>query len=623
MKFLNRGLLALSLMCSTQLFALEIKKVEPQFWWSGMQEEELQIMLYGDDLAGALVSLSNDEVRIKEVVQLENPNYLLVYLDLKNAKPSSFDLILKQGRKTRKVPYELRQRPERDRAYQGFDASDVLYLMMPDRFANGDTRNDIVKGMKEQTLDRSNQFARHGGDFKGIENHLDYIDDLGVTAIWLNPILENDMPEGSYHGYAATDFYNVDPRFGSNEEFVQLVEKAHDKDLKIVMDMIFNHCGSEHFFYKDMPSSDWFNNPEADLMTSFRTVPQYDPYTSDKDFDKAINGWFVSVMPDFNQRNPHVAKYLIQNSIWWIEYTGIDGIRQDTYPYADFDMMADWCKAVEREYPDFNIVGETWLNNNVGISFWQKNSPIARQVGLNSELKTVMDFPLYDITTSAFDQETGDWGGGMMRIHDYLSQDLVYADPMNLLIFLDNHDLSRFITNEEQQSNFQRYKQAFAFLMTARGIPQIYYGTEIATIGDKSQGDGYVRQGFPGGWPEDKRSAFTAEGRTEIEQRAFDYTKKLLNWRKDKDAIAKGGFRHFVPVKGVYVYERKHEDKSVVVIINGSSTNNPVQLDHYRQVIPAQETTEVISGKRIDLAKESIEIEANDVLIFEFNNGDN
>ena len=615
MNRINYVVLSMLIMLSPSLFAFEIKKVEPTFWWSGMKNSALQIMIYGEDIAGSSVTVSSPNVQIKEIVSLESPNYLLVYVDVADAAPSSFEFTLSKGRKTRTIPYELKARQQREKAYQGFDASDVLYLMMPDRFANGDEGNDVIEGMRENKVDRSNSFARHGGDFKGIADRLDYLDDLGVTAIWLNPILENDMTEGSYHGYAATDFYAVDKRFGSNEEFVQLVEAAHEKDLKIVMDMIFNHCGSEHFFLKDMPSKDWFNNPDGSLMTTFRTVPQFDPYTAQVDLDKAIDGWFVSVMPDLNQRNRHVAKYLIQNSIWWIEYAGIDGIRQDTYPYADFDMMADWCKAVDAEYPHFNIVGETWLSSNVGVSFWQKDSPITHP--RNTELKTVMDFPLYGITDTAFDEETSDWHGGMMRIHDYLSQDAVYADPMHLLTFLDNHDTSRFYRTAEQRKDFNRFKQAFAFLLTTRGIPQMYYGTEIGMAGDKEKGDGFVREDFPGGWPNDSVDAFTPAGRTDEQNRIFDYTRKMLNWRKDNAAIAKGKLTHFTPVDGVYVYERRYNDEAVVVIINGTSEEKTIDLSYYRQVIPMRDAKDVISDTKYDLNNGSLLIPANDVLIFD------
>ena len=426
-----------------QVFAAStIKKVAPTFWWAGMKNPELQILLYGDRISSADVSLSADNITLQEVVKQENPNYLVLYLDLSKAAPQNFDIILKQGKKQTKIPYELKQRRPNASAVEGFDSSDVLYLIMPDRFANGNPSNDIIPGMLEGNVDRNEPFARHGGDLKGIENHLDYIADLGVTSIWLNPIQENDMKEGSYHGYAITDYYQVDRRFGSNEEFRKLTQEANAKGLKVVMDMIFNHCGSDNYLFKDMPSKDWFNFEGNYVQTSFKTATQMDPYASDYEKKIAIDGWFTLTMPDFNQRNRHVATYLIQSSIWWIEYAGINGIRQDTHPYADFDMMARWCKAVNEEYPKFNIVGETWLGNNALISYWQKDSRLAYPK--NSNLPTVMDFPLMEEMNKAFDEETTEWNGGLFRLYEYLSQDIVYSHPMSLLTFLDNHDTSRF-----------------------------------------------------------------------------------------------------------------------------------------------------------------------------------
>lgn len=489
---------------------LKVQKTEPAFWWSGMRNPELQILLYGTDISADNVSVSSSDIRIKEVVRLENPNYLLLYLDLSETAPQQFNILLKKNGEEAVIPYQIKDRKEGPEGAKGFDASDVLYLIMPDRFSNGNPANDRVAGMLEQGVNRKEPFARHGGDIKGIENHLDYFSELGVTAVWLNPIQENDMPEGSYHGYAITDYYNVDPRLGSNDEFRQMVAAAHRKGLKIVMDMIFNHCGSEHFFFKDKPSADWFNFQDNYTQTSYQTMPQMDVHRSDYDKTKSVDGWFTESMPDLNQRNRHVATYLIQNSIWWIEYAGIDGIRQDTHPYADFDMMARWCRAVKAEYLDFNIVGETWLGSNVGVSFWQKDSKVAYP--RNSYLPTVMDFPLTNLLSSVFDEETNGWDKGLARVYDYLSQDIVYADPMNLLVFLDNHDTSRFYKTKPSD-NLNRYKQALAFLLTVRGIPQIYYGTEILMAADKADGDGALRNDFPGGWQGDAVDAFTPAGR--------------------------------------------------------------------------------------------------------------
>jgi len=596
--------------------AIEIKNLDPAFWWAGMKNTELQIMMYGNNIAQCEVSINSKTSTIKDVVKLENPNYLLLYLDLSQAQPEQFQIELKRGNERKTIPYELRQRKTGSSEREGFNSSDVLYLIMPDRFANGDPSNDVIPGMLENTIDRQGQYARHGGDFKGIADNLNYIEELGVTAIWLNPVLENDMPEGSYHGYATTDYYKVDRRFGNNEEFVSLVDQIHSRGMKVVMDMIFNHSGSEHFFFKDQPSKDWYNFSDKYVQTSYRTTTQYDPYTSAYDKKLALDGWFVESMPDLNQRNPHVAKYLIQNSIWWIEYGGIDGIRQDTHPYADFDMMSEWCRQVTEEYPDFNIVGETWYSHNVAISYWQKDSKLAYPK--NSHLRTVMDFPLMEILVKAFDEETN-WAMGLTRIHEYLGLDIVYQDPQNLLVFLDNHDTSRFFETEESTENFNRYKQGLTYLLTTRGIPQIYYGTEILMAAAKPEGDGYLRRDFPGGWAADIQSAFTSAGRTDKQNRAFDFAKNILNWRKGNEVISKGTYKHFTPIStGVYVYERKYQDKSVVVFMSGTDSEKTVDLTPYREVLPASSAKEIITGSTIDLSAGSITLKPHDVLILEF-----
>lgn len=579
-----------------------IKKVAPTFWWAGMKNPELQVLLYGDDISSSEVSISSKDIYLKEIVRQSNSNYLIIYLDLNEAKAQKFDIILTKGRKVTKVPYELKERTRKGLDIEGFTSSDVLYLIMPDRFANGNPENDVVPGMLENKVDRNEQYARHGGDFKGISEHLDYISDLGVTAVWLNPTQENDMKDGSYHGYAITDYYQIDRRFGSNEEFIQLVNEAHGKGLKVVMDMIFNHCGSENYLFKDRPQDDWFNFRSNYVQTSFKTASVMDIHASDYEKAIATDGWFTQVMPDLNQRNRHVARYLIQSSIWWIEYAGINGIRQDTHPYADYDFMSTWCKEVLEEYPHFNIVGETWLNSNVLVSYWQKDSKLAAPK--NSNLPTVMDFPLTDLMTKAFDEETTEWSGGLYRLYDYHTQDFVYANPMSLLTFLDNHDTSRFCKNEEDSKNITRYKQAITYLLTTRGIPQIYYGTEILMAADKSEGDGYLRRDFPGGWKGDKVNCFTREGRTELQNEAFDYTRKLLNFRKGNEAICKGTMKHFAIRNGIYVYERKYNDSSVVVVMNGTDENQTLNLAPYKEVLPKSEATDFITGKKVALNDE-------------------
>lgn len=580
--------------------AMEIKKVAPSFWWAGMKNPELQILLYGEDLALSDVSVSGEGIYLKETVRQDNPNYLLLYLDLSEAKAQTFQILLKHGKKKLQIPYELKSRVRRGEDVKGFTSEDVLYLIMPDRFANGNPENDVVDGMREKKIDRADSFARHGGDIQGISNHLDYIADLGVTAIWLNPIQENDMESGSYHGYAITDYYQIDRRFGSNEDFCALVEKAHERNLKVVMDMIFNHCGSENYLFKDKPSKEWFNYHSNYVQTSFKTASVMDIHASAFEKKIATDGWFTSVMPDFNQRNRHVARYLIQSSIWWIEYAGINGIRQDTHPYADFDFMSQWCKEVLDEYPYFNIVGETWLNSNVLVSYWQKDSKLAAP--LNSNLPTVMDFPLQALINQAFDEETGEWGGGLYKLYDYQTQDLVYANPMNLLTFLDNHDTSRFAQTDEMAKNLKRYKQAMVFLLTTRGIPQIYYGTEILMTGDKGKGDGDLRKDFPGGWQGDTRNCFAKNGRTALENEAFEFTRQLLNWRKGNQVIGKGSLKHYSIQNGVYVYQREFNGKSVVIIMNGTDDSKELDLAPYQEILPRENALDVLTGKNVNLS---------------------
>lgn len=580
--------------------AMEIKKMAPSFWWAGMKNPELQILLYGEDLALSDVSVSGEGIYLKEVVRQDNPNYLLLYLDLSEAKAQTFQILLKNGKKKLQVPYELKSRMQRGEDVKGFTSEDVLYLIMPDRFANGNPENDVVDEMREKKVDRTDSFARHGGDIQGISNHLDYIADLGVTAIWLNPTQENDMESGSYHGYAITDYYQIDRRFGSNEDFCALVEKAHEKNLKVVMDMIFNHCGSENYLFRDKPSDDWFNYRSNYVQTSFKTASVMDIHASAYEKKIATDGWFTSVMPDFNQRNRHVARYLIQSSIWWIEYAGINGIRQDTHPYADFDFMSQWCKEVLDEYPYFNIVGETWLNSNVLVSYWQKDSKLAAP--LNSNLPTVMDFPLQALMNQAFDEETGEWGGGLYKLYDYQTQDLVYANPMNLLTFLDNHDTSRFAQTDEMAKNLKRYKQAMVFLLTTRGIPQIYYGTEILMTGDKGKGDGDLRKDFPGGWQGDTRNCFVENGRMALENEAFEFTRQLLNWRKGNQVIGKGNLKHYSIQNGVYVYQREFNGKSVVVIMNGTDDSKELDLTPYQEILPRENALDVLTGKNVNLS---------------------
>lgn len=595
----------------TVLQAQQIK-IDPAFWWSGMKETELQLMVYGDDIASFKPEITSDNVRIKEVVLLENPNYLLIYLDLSESQPENFNINFKGPNNSHTVQYELKERNPDRFEIESFDSSDVLYLIMPDRFANGDPSNDQIEMRMPYKVDREHHSARHGGDLKGISDNLDYLSDLGVTAIWLNPVLENDMEGGSYHGYATTDYYKVDPRFGSNEEYKNLIADAHSRNMKVVMDMIFNHCGSDHPWVNEVPSADWFNNLDEYVQTSHMKEMYFDPYASKYDWDKMVDGWFVPSMPDLNQRNRHVAKYLIQNSIWWIEYSGVDGIRQDTYPYADYDMMVDWIEAVEKEYPSYNIVGEAWLNNPIGTAFWQRDNPINPN---NTKLKSVMDFKFMSLSHTAFFEETGEWNGGLHGIFDHLTYDFIYPDIYNVLRFLDNHDTDRLL--KEYPTDLSGWKQAITFLLTMPGTPQIYYGTELLMHGTKSRSDGDIRLDVPGGWPGDKVNHFTREGRDEIQNEAFDFLSNLLHWRQNNNVIAYGDMKHYVLQKGVYAYERYNNDKNILIFMNGTSNDVEINLDRYSESIKDKSNwTDFLSGNEITLGK-TMKLSPKEILILE------
>lgn len=610
---MKRLFLPLAALClSLPTMALTIERVDPPNWWAGMKNTELQLMISGEDVGASDIRINGEGVKLNSNVRMENKDYAILYLDLTDAKPGSFEIEFQKGREKKKVNYELKARTVSPEARMGFGSEDVLYLIMPDRFANGDASNDNLKHNFDVKVDRQNPNGRHGGDIKGIEKHLDYIYDLGVTAIWLNPVLENDQPNGDYHGYATTDYYRVDPRFGTNEEYAELIRKTHGKGMKLVMDMIFNHCGHEHAWRKNPPTHNWFNHQEKFTPTSFRLSSHYDPYTSAYDRDITENGWFVESMPDLNQRNPHVARYLIQNSIWWIEFSSIDGIRMDTHPYADFDMMANWCKEVMTEYPNYNIVGECWYGNTSATAFWQANSRLSAP--RNSHLKTVMDFPLMSVANKSFNEETTPWSG-LNTIYDQLSLDYLYADPNFVLTFLDNHDTDRFLT--EMPENLDIYKQAITFLLTSRGIPQIYYGTEILMNGTKARTDGDIRLDFPGGWEGDAVNAFTAAGRTPLQNEAHDFMTKILNWRKGNEAVGKGQLKHFMPTNCVYAYLRSHNGKQVFVLLNGKNEAMSLDMARYAEVLTGVKGgVDVLTGNRIELGA-TLNLPARATLILE------
>ena len=619
---------------------IDVAKIEPANWYVGMKDASLQLMVYGKDIKSAEVTTDYAGVRIDSIVRLDSPNYLLVYMSLAEAQPGTMTLNFQQGKQKKKVAYELKAREKRGEERMGFTNADVLYMLMPDRFASGRTDNDQIKGMRAYRNDRSQPSLRHGGDLEGIRQHLDYFKELGVTALWFTPVLENNSPDhgtqSTYHGYATTDYYRVDPRFGSNDEYRRLCDEAHAKGIKIVMDMIFNHSGFEHPWVSDMPAKDWFNTPEwllpenqanavdlktmdgsakvndKYLQTSYKLTPVVDPYASEVDMRETVDGWFVPSMPDLNQRNPHVIRYLIQNSIWWIETVGIDGIRMDTYPYADRKAMALWMRVLGEEYPNFNTVGETWVTEPAYTAAWQKDSKLS---DINSYLPTVMDFAFYDRINQAKHEETDAWWNGFNRIYNSLVYDYLYDDPSHVMAFLDNHDTDRFLGNGKDSTAL---RQALALLLTINRIPQIYYGTEILMNGTKQVTDGNVRKDFPGGFPGDTTNKFTAEGRTKAENAMFQWLSKLLHWRQGNDVITKGKQTQFIPYNGVYVIARQYNGKTVLTILNGKKAENKFAVARYAEVIGKKTTaTDVITGKILNIAAD-VKLAPREVLIVEF-----
>ena len=609
---------------------VNIERIEPTNWFVGMKNPKLQLMVYGKGIAAASFDVSYPGVSVDSVVALESPNYLLVYLDLKGAQPGEMTLNFKLGKKKKSMKYTLRQREMAGDKRTGFSNADVLYMLMPDRFASGSDTNDQIKGMNAYVNDRSKPSLRHGGDLEGIRQHLDYFNDLGVTALWFTPVLENNSPDSNdfstYHGYATTNYYRVDPRFGSNEEYRRLVDEAHQHGLKVVMDMIFNHCGFEHPWVADMPTADWFNLPDwlkesggksdprgtSFLQTSYKLTPVVDPYASKVDLKETVEGWFVPTMPDLNQRNPHVMTYLIQNSMWWIETVGIDGIRMDTYPYADAEGMAKWMKQLDEEYPNFNVVGETWVTEPAYTASWQKDSKIAQS---NSYLKTVMDFSFYEKINMAKNEVTDAWWNGYNRIYNSLVYDYLYPNPSGVMAFIENHDTDRFLGNS---TDTLALKQALALLLTINRTPQLYYGTEVLMNGTKEVTDGNVRKDFPGGFPGDKKNCFTAEGRTKAENAMFDWCRRLLHWRNGNDVIIKGKQTQFIPWKGVYVVARQYLGQNVMTIINGTKEAAELEVARYAEIIGDCETAQDITSGRTVRIDKNVKLRPRQTMVLEF-----
>ncbi|MDO1501594.1 glycoside hydrolase family 13 protein [Winogradskyella maritima] len=603
----------------------DLERIEPPHWWTGFKSENLQLLVHHKNIGNVInVDLRYPGVSLEEVHKAKSPNYL--FLDLKIAKDAEagqFNINFEIENDDDLIQtYELKSRKRPAEEYVGFDSSDVIYLITPDRFSNGDPANDIiytptkeskevsteVGALEENTIDRNENYSRHGGDISGIINHLDYVEDMGFTAIWPGPMLINDMPKGSYHGYAITDYYRVDPRFGTSADYIELSQKASKRGIKLIMDQIANHCGLEHWWMKDLPFEDWVNHQkqyeddkdnwtwEKTTFSNHRRTANQDRYASQSDIVGLTDGWFVDAMPDLNQRNPFMAKYIIQNSIWWIETLKLGGIRQDTYPYPDKDFMADWAGAIMQEYPNFNIVGEEWSYNPLLIAYWQDGKE--NKDGYKSNLKSTMDFAMQEKVVKALNEEEN-WNTGLVHIYEGLANDFAYADPKNIMVFPDNHDMSRIYT--QLDGDLTNTKMVLSYLLTLPRIPQIYYGTEILMDDFDQPGDhGLIRTDFPGGWEGDTVNAFTGEGLSDDQKEMQNYLKKLLNFRKQSKAIHNGDTVHFAPENGVYVLVRTSKDETVVHIINKNETPYELDLKRFEELnLKGKTLKNVITGNEI------------------------
>lgn len=596
----------------------QIQRVEPPFWYANMNLSNVQIMFYGKNIAQYEVTVSN-KVVIDNIQKTENPNYVFVTIDTKNVPPS--ELIFSFSSKNKVAftqKYSLKKRRENSKYRTSFNSSDMIYLIMSDRFANGNPNNDSDKSVTEKA-DRTNPNGRHGGDIEGIIKNLDYIKALGATAVWPTPLCEDNDERGSYHTYGQSDVYKIDPRFGTNEDYVRLSAELHKRGMKNIMDYVTNHWGYKHWMMNDLPTYDWIHQFPDYKQTNYRMNAQFDSNAAQSDAALFTDGWFVKSMPDLNQSNPLVLNYLIENAIWWIEYADLDGFRVDTYPYGDKYKVAQWTKAITDEYPNFNIVGEVWYHSPAQNAYWQKDSKIGAIENFNSNLPSVMDFTLQEILNGGvFNENQNAWDKGMVKIYNDFTSDFMYPNVNNMLVFVENHDTDRF--NEICKNDFAKYKMAMTLIATIRGIPQLYYGSELGMSGSKSVGDGDIRRDFPGGWNGDTTNAFTASGRTATQQQFYDYTAKLFTWRKSKSVIHQGKTTHYAPENNTYVYFRYNEKESVMVIINNSSEKQTLKTNRFAENIGQYKSgSDLISGTSYDLTNE-LTIEAKSSLILELNN---
>lgn len=590
---------------------IQLERIEPSNWWVGMQDNSLQLMVHGENISESTVNIESKSVKLIDIQKVENPNYLFINLEVKSKNADSFDIqFIANSKIIASYNYKLLEKSNQQR---GFSTLDNIYLLMPDRFANGNSENDSHPETLEK-VNRSNPDGRHGGDIQGIINHLDYIKNLGMTAIWINPLLENNMKDYSYHGYAITDFYKTDPRYGTNHDYKNLVSKSHEKGLKIVMDIVLNHCGSNHWWMNDLPEKTWVNNNKT-FKTSYRGATLIDPHASNADKERFVAGWFVETMPDLNQNNKFLANYLIQNILWWIEHLGIDGIRMDTQPYSYKEFVAELNKRIRLEYPDFTILGEAWLQSSSFTAYFQGDSKISGDY--NSYTHTTTDFPLYYAIKDAFNEEDG-WTSGLLKLYYAIAQDFLYPHPERNIVFIDNHDLNRFYSSVGE--DLEKYKMGVAYLFTTRGIPMFYYGDEILMAGLEHEGHGQIRKDFPGGWEEDPINAFTKEGLDSKQVEAFNFVKKLANYRITSEALTIGKLTHFVPDNNVYVYFRHTNDKAVMVLMNNhNSESRTVDCKRFQEILKDYNSgIDVITGEKVNSLDE-ITVAKKSVRIIELN----
>lgn len=597
----------------------QIDHVEPLNWWVGMKTPDLQLLIHGDQVAETTPSINYPGVSIKKRTKGDSPNYL--FLDLligKTTKPGAFTIrFSKDGREVYSYRYELKKREQEATAFVGFNSSDAIYLVVPDRFANGDSTNDVVAGMKENKINRAFPGGRHGGDIRGIIDHLDYIRDLGFTAIWPTPMLENDMPAYSYHGYAITNHYKVDPRYGTLEEYKELSAKMRQRGMKLIFDEVLNHTGSNYWWMHDLPFKDWLNFPDKYTPTNHRRTVNQDIHASDYDKNLWSKGWFDRTMPDMNGQNPFMASYLIQNSIWWIETLQLGGVRQDTYGYSDKTFLKNWSCRIMQEYPRFSIVGEEWSTNPLTTSYWQSGK--VNPDGYVSCLNTIMDFPLQAALVQSLTGEEGEsYNAPFTKLYEALANDFVYANPGQILVMGDNHDMDRLFMQLKQDVALQ--KMALTYLLTIRGIPQVYYGDEILMDNTPHhKNDGLIRSDFPGGWKGDTVNAFTGEGLSAPARAVQTFLKQLLNWRKKNPVIAHGRTLHFAPFDGVYAYFRYDKEKTVMVVMNRNDREVRVDPTRFAETLKGRtHALDVFSGKQVDLSS-AITIPPKTASLFEIN----